>query len=80
MSQLSHDLLMLEFLSWISSRRRTYDEAMNLWQSHCPRHMIWEDAIADGYIEINHNGTGHDAEVTLTANGRTLLNGNGCRD
>ena len=80
MSQLSHDLLMLEFLSWISSQRRTYDEAMNLWQSHCPRHMIWEDAIADGYIEITRNGTGQNAEVTLTENGRTLLNGNGHRD
>jgi hypothetical protein len=80
MSQLSHDLLMLEFLSWISSQRRTYDEAMNLWQSHCPRHMIWEDAIADGYIEINRNGTGRAAEVMLTENGRTLLNGNGHRD
>ena len=80
MSQLSHDLLMLEFLSWISSQRRTYDEALNLWQSHCPRHMIWEDAIADGYIEFNHNGTGHDPEVTLTENGRTLLNSNGRHD
>lgn len=77
MSQLSHDLLMLEFLSWISSQRRTYDEAMLKWQSHCPRHMIWEDAIADGYIEINRNGTGQGAEVMLTENGRTLLNGNG---
>ena len=42
--------------------------------------MIWEDAIADGYIEINRNGTGHAAEVMLTENGRTLLNGNGHRD
>jgi len=80
MSQLSHDLLMLEFLSWISSQRRTYDEALNLWQSHCPRHMIWEDAIADGYIAIKSNGTGHDSEVTLTENGRTHLNGNGRHD
>ena len=77
MSQLSHDLLMLEFLSWISSQRRTYDEAMLKWQSHCPRHMIWEDAIADGYIAITRDGTGSDAEVTLTENGRTVLNGNG---
>ena len=75
MSQLSHDLLMLEFLSWISNQRRTYDEAMLKWQSHCPRHMIWEDAIAEGYIEFNRNGTSHDPEIALTENGRTLLNG-----
>jgi hypothetical protein len=71
---------MLEFLGWISSQRRTYDEAMLKWQSHCPRHMIWEDAIADGYIEINRNGTGHDPEIALTENGRTVLNGNARHD
>jgi hypothetical protein len=73
----SVNLLMLEFLSWVSSRRRTYNEAMEAWQSHCPRQTIWEDAMIDGYIAINRNGTGHDPEIALTANGRTLLNGKG---
>jgi hypothetical protein len=79
MSELSRDLLMLEFLSWISSRRRTYAEAMNAWQSTCPRHTIWEDAMIDGYIEVKRHETLQDPEVTLTANGLALLNGkNGC--
>lgn len=77
MSELAHDLLMVEFLSWIASRRRTYSEAMDAWQSHCPRQTIWEDAMIEGYIQLNRNGTGHDPEVTLTESGRTLLNGNG---
>jgi hypothetical protein len=76
MSQLSHDLLMLEFLSWISSRRRTYAEAMNAWQSSCPRLTIWEDAMIDGYIEVNRQQVIGDPEVTLTTRGRALLNGN----
>jgi hypothetical protein len=71
----SANLLMLEFLSWISSRRRTYAETMNAWQSTCPRHTIWEDAMIDGYIQLNRNETLRDPEVTLTANGRALLNG-----
>lgn len=75
MSESSRDLLMLEFLSWLSSRRRTYSEAMNAWQSTCPRHTIWEDAMIDGYIEIKREETLQDPEVTLTANGLALLNG-----
>jgi hypothetical protein len=75
MSELSRDLLMLEFLSWISSRRRTYAEAMNAWQSTCPRHTIWEDAMIDGYIEFKRQDTNSDPEVTLTRRGRALLNG-----
>jgi len=66
---------MLEFLSWISSRRRTYTETMNAWQSTCPRHTIWEDAIIDGYIQVNRNETLRDPEVSLTVNGRALLHG-----
>jgi hypothetical protein len=75
MSELSRDLLMLQFLSWISDRRRTYTEAINAWQSTCPRHTIWEDAMIDGYIELKRHETVQDPEVTLTANGVALLNG-----
>jgi hypothetical protein len=69
------NLLMLEFLAWISTRRRTYAETMNAWQSTCPRHTIWEDAMIDGYVQVNRNETLRDPEVTLTASGRALLNG-----
>ena len=69
----STTVLMLEFLHWVADRCRTYDEAMEAWQSHCPRQTIWEDAIIEGYIQIGRNG--HDPEVTLTDSGRRLLNG-----
>ena len=75
MSELSRDLLMIEFLAWLSTRRRTYSEAMNAWQSTCPRHTIWEDAIIDGYIAINRQEMLQDPEVALTASGLALLHG-----
>ena len=71
----SGNLLMLEFLSWVSSRRRTYADAMEAWQSHCPRQTIWEDAMIAGYIQLNRHKTLQDPEVILTAIGRDLLNG-----
>ena len=72
----SPELLMLEFLTWVADRRRTYDEAMEAWQSHCPRQTIWEDAIIDGLIQIEENESPHSSEVVLTSRGRAVLNGN----
>jgi len=75
---MSEDLqvLMVEFLTWLFDRRRTYSEAMDAWQSHCPRQTIWEDAMIDGYIQLDRNGSARDPVVTLTERGRSLLNGN----
>ena len=65
------NLLMLEFLAWISSRRRPYAEAMEAWQSTCPRHTIWEDAIINGLIKVR--GALHQSEVALMPRGRAIL-------
>ena len=72
----SPELLMREFLARVADRRRTYDEAMEAWQSHCPRQTIWEDAIIDGLIQIEEIDASHSSEVALTARGKALLNGN----
>jgi hypothetical protein len=72
----SGNLLMLEFLSWVSTRPRTYAEAMAAWQSNCPRHTIWEDAMIEGYIDLDRRAALPDPEVILTPRGRALLNGN----
>jgi hypothetical protein len=66
---------MIEFLSWVANRRRTYSEAMEAWQSHCPRQTVWEDAMIGGYIEICRDRVNRDPEVVLTPGGRSLLNG-----
>jgi hypothetical protein len=74
MSEQSAHLLMLEFLTWVAERRRSYAEAMNAWQSHCPRHTIWEDAMIDGYIAIERREEIRDPEVILTERGAAFLN------
>jgi hypothetical protein len=66
-------LLMREFLTWVDRRRRTYAEAMEAWRSSCPRHTVWEDALADGLIEVEGDGPMHEALVTLTAQGKVVL-------
>lgn len=63
--------LTLEFLAWLSSRRRTYAEAMEAWQTTCPRHSVWEDALIDGFIQVERQD--HRSEVTLTTRGRAML-------
>jgi hypothetical protein len=71
----SAELLMLEFLEWVASRRRTYAEAMEAWQSHCPRQTIWEDALIEGLVQVNRVETARNPEVTLTPLGIAHLNG-----
>jgi hypothetical protein len=61
----------LELLSWISRRPRTYPEAIDVWQTHCPRHSLWEDALSDGLIRIVRNGS--SSQVALTPRGETAL-------
>ena len=68
-------LLMREFLTWVSSRRRTYAEAMEAWRSSCPRHTVWEDALVDGLIQVENDGPLQQSEVMLTPRGRAILDG-----
>ena len=69
----SHDTT-LELLAWIDRRPRTYLEAMEAWQSHCPRSTPWEDALVGSLIAVERtNGNGSGTLVTLTALGREAL-------
>ena len=70
-------MLRVQFLAWVSGAPRTYSEAMEAWQSSCPRLTIWEDAIIDGLVRIERGGDGSRGQqrVTLTARGKALLNG-----
>lgn len=66
------DPLILELLTWISARKRTYAETMEAWRSNCPRHSTWEDALIAGLIELENNS--NEAIVSLSAKGNELLN------
>ena len=66
---------MREFLIWVARCPRSYADAMDAWQSHCPRFMVWEDAHAEELIEIvgGCSTSIGDARVQLTARGQSLL-------
>jgi hypothetical protein len=65
--------LTLQFLAWVASRPRTYAEAMEAWQTTCPRHTVWEDALIDGLIKVAGIDMHHESEVTLTPRGKAIL-------
>jgi hypothetical protein len=67
------DPLMLQFLAWVASRPRTYADCMQAWQTTCPRHTVWEDALIDGLIKVASADTQHQSEVTLTPRGKAIL-------
>jgi hypothetical protein len=66
---------MREFLSWVSSRPRTYAEAMEAWRSSCPRLTVWEDALVEGLIKVESDAPLQKSAVTLTPRGRAILDG-----
>lgn len=68
-------LLMLPFLDWVSSRPRSYAEAMDAWRTSCPRQSVWEDALIEGFIAVNAGAPTGQGEVTLTPHGRAVLDG-----
>jgi hypothetical protein len=63
-------LLTLQFLSWVADRPRTRADVMEAWRS-CPRTSVWEDCVVAGLVRFE-NG---DKTVSLTAQGRAVLNG-----
>ncbi len=66
--------LLLQFLSWVEARPRSYGETMDAWRTSCPRLSIWEDAVAEGLVEVVPGvGAQREAAVVLTAAGRSRL-------
>jgi hypothetical protein len=56
----------LQLLEWIEERERSYGETIDAWHSHCPRLMVWEDALADGLVAVRNRS------VVVTSKGRGL--------
>jgi hypothetical protein len=56
-----------QLLAWIAERTRSYAETMEAWRTSCPRLSIWEDAVADRLVRVDHG------RVELTATGAELL-------
>jgi hypothetical protein len=39
---------MIQFLSWVADRPRSYTETMEAWQTTCAKFSPWEDAVIGG--------------------------------
>ena len=59
-----------QLLEWIQAGSHSYAEAMDVWRSSCPRHTIWEDALAAGLIAWDG---GREGVLSLTDQGRAML-------
>jgi hypothetical protein len=57
----------VQLLEWIADKSRSYVETIEVWKTSCPRLAVWEDALADDLVCIEHG------RVLLTAAGRELL-------
>ena len=61
------DKLTEQLLAWIAAQPRTYAQVMDAWRTTCPSLSVWENAVADGLVQVQAGG------VTLTVRGRELL-------
>jgi hypothetical protein len=66
-------LALIDFLTWVERRPRTYAETIEAWRGNCPRLAVWDDAVSDGLVRVERNGDG--LAVTLTEAGRAARNG-----
>ena len=63
----------LQFLEWVASRPRSYEETMAAWRTSCPRTPTWEDATGDGLVVRSGGGFESSATVRLTPLGEALV-------
>ena len=66
----SPSLIMIQFLSWVADRPRSYPQTMEAWRTSCPRLSVWEDAVIDDLVRIGSDGA---RMVTLTERGHGVL-------
>jgi hypothetical protein len=64
--------LTLDFLTWLATGPRDYNDVMEAWRTSCPRLTIWEDAIDAGLITRTHIA-GQPLRIELTQRGKALL-------
>lgn len=68
--------LIVDLVSWIAKRPRTYEEVMDAWRSSCPRLTIWEDAVDQGLVfcETREGESRAQTWVLVSRKGEMFLN------
>ena len=66
----SPSLIMMQFLSWVADRPRSYAETMDAWRTSCPRLSVWEDAVIADLVRLEGEGS---RSVRLTQRGAAIL-------
>jgi hypothetical protein len=65
--EMKPSLIMIQFLSWVADRPRSYTETMEAWQTTCAKFSPWEDAVIEGLVHVK------DRAVKLTERGSGAL-------
>jgi hypothetical protein len=63
----------VDLLSWVDSRPRSYEETIEAWKTSCPRLSVWDDAVSDGLVRVERRSEENGAVVVLTFAGRKAL-------
>jgi hypothetical protein len=58
------DNLIVDLLSWLTARERSYDEVMEAWRTSCPKLPVWEDANERGFVAIEQAGARRLVKIT----------------
>jgi len=45
------DNLLLDLVEWVGMKERSYQEALDVWRTSCPKLPVWEEAIDQGLLE-----------------------------
>ena len=54
---------MLELLTWVTARERTYEDVVEAWKSNCPRYAVWDDAVTAGLVTAGSDGVADRARA-----------------
>jgi hypothetical protein len=65
--------LTLQFLDWIATKPRSYQEVMDAWRTSCPRLPVWEEAVSKGLVTRESGPTLAQSMVSITKAGREAL-------
>lgn len=66
----------LDLLTWVAARRASYSEALEVWQTSCPRLSVWEDSFIEGLIRTEKQVGSREPVVVLTGKGRSIVDAN----